>query len=675
MSQSVIGALRANLGMDSAQFERGARRARGASDELRSRLGRITAVAAGVTAALTAMVGSSASAANEISRLASIANTTPENLQRWASATSTVGINQERLADILKDVNDRVGDFLSTGGGEMADFFENIAPRVGVTAEMFRDLSGPEALQLYVSTLQQAGLGQQRMTFYMEALANDATLLIPLLRDNGVELERLAQASDRFGLRLTNGQVEALNRTSDAFGQLLEVMGGLRDQIAARLAPAFNAITEAFLRSAQEGGTLSRVFEVLLDNVEGLTVAMAGFATLMAGQIVVNMARVTGVAGALATSLGLVRSAFLLMTGPVGIAVGLVGAALVAWNRLKDLNENLPPGIDDVREAQDLLNVALGNYQTGARGSGAEAIAYAQNLETTARAALAAAEAQIAFNEARLQGIDRQALEVMSQQPGWESNPMRGVLEGLDEQQARAAELRLTLENASRTLNSLRIEAATASHALGELVFDTTALDDATADVVETVASVTDELGNMGGGAGRAAADVDDLTDSLEDANDRSARLADMFSSTASEIIRGASSAREAVGRLLDQLADMALQAAFQPLFGSLFGGGGNFLGGLFGGFRAAGGPVSSGRAYVVGEEGPELFMPSSSGSIVPNGAMGGSVSVSMPISIDARGAERGVATDIDRSLRSMMPELQRYIVDTVQNAQKRGKL
>jgi hypothetical protein len=41
---------------------------------------------------------------------------------------------------------------------------------------------------------------------------------------------------------------------------------------------------------------------------------------------------------------------------------------------------------------------------------------------------------------------------------------------------------------------------------------------------------------------------------------------------------------------------------------------------------RAAGGPVSSGRPYIVGEIGPELFVPSSSGSIVPNNQMGGSV-------------------------------------------------
>lgn len=51
--------------------------------------------------------------------------------------------------------------------------------------------------------------------------------------------------------------------------------------------------------------------------------------------------------------------------------------------------------------------------------------------------------------------------------------------------------------------------------------------------------------------------------------------------------------------------------------FGSALGG----LGKIFGGFRAAGGPVSPGKAYVVGEKGPEIMVPKASGFIVPNGA------------------------------------------------------
>jgi len=44
--------------------------------------------------------------------------------------------------------------------------------------------------------------------------------------------------------------------------------------------------------------------------------------------------------------------------------------------------------------------------------------------------------------------------------------------------------------------------------------------------------------------------------------------------------------------------------------------------------FAAGGGPVSAGSPYVVGEQGPEMFVPSTSGNIIPNSSMGGAVTV-----------------------------------------------
>jgi hypothetical protein len=63
--------------------------------------------------------------------------------------------------------------------------------------------------------------------------------------------------------------------------------------------------------------------------------------------------------------------------------------------------------------------------------------------------------------------------------------------------------------------------------------------------------------------------------------------------------------------------------------------GGGVAWGGSYGGGalilaeqRAIGGPVTARTPYLVGEEGAELFVPGSSGRIVPNHALGGSINV-----------------------------------------------
>jgi hypothetical protein len=53
---------------------------------------------------------------------------------------------------------------------------------------------------------------------------------------------------------------------------------------------------------------------------------------------------------------------------------------------------------------------------------------------------------------------------------------------------------------------------------------------------------------------------------------------------------------------------------------------------------RAIGGPVSAGSPYLVGERGPELFMPSRGGSIIPNNALGGG-GTSVVVNVDASGS------------------------------------
>jgi hypothetical protein len=73
----------------------------------------------------------------------------------------------------------------------------------------------------------------------------------------------------------------------------------------------------------------------------------------------------------------------------------------------------------------------------------------------------------------------------------------------------------------------------------------------------------------------------------------------------------------------LDQIAGHALQMGLDSLFGAKGGGIGGILGSLVGGAlglpgRATGGPVSPGRGYLVGERGPELFVPTSAGRVEP---------------------------------------------------------
>jgi hypothetical protein len=63
----------------------------------------------------------------------------------------------------------------------------------------------------------------------------------------------------------------------------------------------------------------------------------------------------------------------------------------------------------------------------------------------------------------------------------------------------------------------------------------------------------------------------------------------------------------------------------------------GGFIGGILGGLFAEGGNPPVGKPSIVGEKGPELFVPRSAGTIIPNNQMGGSVVVN--VSVDASGS------------------------------------
>jgi len=126
--------------------------------------------------------------------------------------------------------------------------------------------------------------------------------------------------------------------------------------------------------------------------------------------------------------------------------------------------------------------------------------------------------------------------------------------------------------------------------------------------------------------------------------------------------IDGTKSLGEVAANVLTNIANKLLDIAVNmSLFGAMSGTGtgGGLLGGLFKGSGgggglgsvasniaqyapleglAAGGPVSAGTPYMVGERGPELFMPSRGGSIIPNNALGGG-STSVVVNVDASGS------------------------------------
>jgi len=265
--KAVIGALRVNLSANTAAFTEGMNRAKGSVSGFVGKVGRIAAPVAAIGTALGAAGLKAAQTAKEIDRLAELSGAGIKEFQRASYAAQSVGIEQEKLADIFKDTNDKIGDFIATGGGELKDFFENIAPKVGMTAEDFKKLSGPEALQAYVSALQKAGVSQKEMVFYMEAIADEGSALLPLLKNNGKAMGRLGDEAESLGV-INEKQAETAKKVTAAWRQIKGafrgvvvaiVDSGLIDLLAkilewnAKMIPKVVKLGKELVRLAQEG--------------------------------------------------------------------------------------------------------------------------------------------------------------------------------------------------------------------------------------------------------------------------------------------------------------------------------------------------------------------------------------------------------------------------------------
>jgi lambda family phage tail tape measure protein len=353
----------------------------------------VSGVAAGVTA-LAAFTVSTVQAANEITRFSTVAGTSTREFQRYAAGAKAVGIENEKLADIFKDVNDKVGDFLLNGGGELQDFFKTIAPKVGVTADQFRNLSGPQALQLFATSLQKAGLSQAEMTQQMEALANDATLLLPLLRDNGAGFATLGDAAEKAGAIMDEKTIVATQNLAAAGWLAEQSLAGIKNQMAAALMPTLSDYAVILFDLSQDTESMSVLSDGLraVLDVTAKTALMVAYAFELTGRSISGLVTIVG--GAFdgvdlskpSEMLGKIRENSSKLAAGVGKDLDSMDARYnKLWERIDQAGSS-GQASGKIKEIASAL--ALLNHQAGSgsfKGPTAEALAAAKAAEAAAK--------------------------------------------------------------------------------------------------------------------------------------------------------------------------------------------------------------------------------------------------------------------------------------------------
>lgn len=307
----ILSRIQILLDADTANFSEGMQKAKGESkstfESIRENANKMgKTVAAGATTAvlaLSAMAWETANQAVELEKFALRANTTTQDFQKMAVGAQAYGIEQEKLSDMMKDFNEKMGELTTIGAGGGVDFFEQIAVKTEGSAAAaeklilkMQKLSGPEALQLYVDKLEEAGVTQQQMSFYLESMASDMTDLIPLLINGGEGMQLYSDAAERAGLVMNEETIAQAKILKEQIYLLDLQLQGAKNQLMQAVIPAFVDIAQAFFGGSEQGIQFSGVAEGIAKVLKGVAAVAIGAVTSiqLLGKALGGMAAIGG---------------------------------------------------------------------------------------------------------------------------------------------------------------------------------------------------------------------------------------------------------------------------------------------------------------------------------------------------------------------------------------------
>jgi hypothetical protein len=215
---------------------------------IKKSFGGVGNAAAGLKTQLAALVGvgglgalikSTMDATREATAYAKALNISVTSMQKFQYAARTVNIQGGKMSDILKDISEKIGDAFATGGGEAADVME----RLGLNVKYINSLA-PDAQLFAIAEALNAVQTQGEKVQIMEALASDASLLLPLLEDNAKGLRALGDEAVRTGNALSEKQNAAIMQADKAMLRLTGAVSGLANMLVVHLAPAITFIAD-----------------------------------------------------------------------------------------------------------------------------------------------------------------------------------------------------------------------------------------------------------------------------------------------------------------------------------------------------------------------------------------------------------------------------------------------
>jgi len=570
--------IKSRLLLDNSNFNRNAKESDRLSKTLKSGLNAVGSAAkfaaVGLTAAATSLAFLVTRSTQAIDRLGKVSKTTgfaAETLQKFQFAAEQSGVTADNAALALRRFSRRLGE-AQRSTGELFPALKKLGIETRNSNGEFK--SAEEILFEFADGITTARNESEQLSLAFKAFDSEGAELVETLKDGADGLRAFFNEAEDLGFILTASSIRGVEDFADEFNRLQKIVQGLINQFTAALAPTLEKIVKRFRDTISEsikarGGL--EAFGIYLKNefitiVANTIIALEGvFNTLVdIGNAIVNVIRLFG---------------------------ALFGVEL--FPSLAKEGEELVSIFDVLDKISKIPNIT--NFLPGV---GALKSIFAQ------------ASQELSTLEGSLESIGEGQLFKKSTKGSAFANMLLGDLE----ENKKAAE---------DMTNAIEEIVVTGQNRIGETligkIFGVGPVKDFWENWYAAGESALERFKAVAGlilgpelidkiKEGFANSDIGDFTKTLADGLVKGVQMFE--DSLADAIVTG----KADFSSLADHLRQVLAKAMVQKFItGPIMG--------LFG--LAKGGPAKAGQPYNVGEEGPELFVPGQSGTVVPNHQLG----------------------------------------------------
>ncbi|HDH1455103.1 phage tail tape measure protein [Klebsiella quasipneumoniae] len=187
----------------------------------------------------------------ETDRWAKSLQLSTRELLAWQFAAEKAGVSGDQMADIFKDIGDKIGDAVLNKSGEAVDALNAL----GLSAEKLSKVSPDKQLLAIGESLGKISTNAEKTTI-LESLGNDLSKLLPLFDNNNQKLKQFIDLAKDYGVAPDPSSIDDLVKVNQLFEDMEAQVAGLKIEIAAGLA-------KVDLTPLQ--GSLDKLHDVLTD--------------------------------------------------------------------------------------------------------------------------------------------------------------------------------------------------------------------------------------------------------------------------------------------------------------------------------------------------------------------------------------------------------------------------